>query len=578
MFNKNLTVSLLKILLKNDYSLGDFLAGFKKGAKSVIKNIMIILLAGYGFGTMFWMYITSMLNSNKLFLQLNAPDAMAALAVITSVMIIVFFGFTSIATNYYVGPGEEQFRSMPLANKDIFIAKVLVSIISDAILGIIIYSISAVIYGKNQNLLTKPLFYLGILVSGIFVAVVVVFVIYLIFILFLTIFPGLRKKTILTTISTVLLVIFYIGYSLISTKASTATTSQDFESMVPFINWIINISEESLIVRFLSDAIKGKILSIVLMIVFTAIVIVGVMPLVSTLYINSLNGFSDIKTKRLNSKQTEELVNKEVKTTSVRKALYMRDLRTVLREPAFFSNGPLMIFIMPLIIIVSMCAGFISAGDGSFSQLITEIRTNFDNMSFERIKEMQYYILLVLIAFTFFISNGSAIAATSFSREGKSFFDLKAMPFEYDDIVFAKFWHSLTYVFVAIVEMSIFLIAALIVLELPFSINDIVHMLYINCVVILALSLLLIFIDMFLDTVNPKLKWENPTVAVKQNINALIGAVTVMIVVALFVVVSLALPKKIDMFLIIAVFFGVIDAIVGSAYFRYARKKLPSIE
>ena len=88
-------------------------------------------------------------------------------------------------------------------------------------------------------------------------------------------------------------------------------------------------------------------------------------------------------------------------------------------------------------------------------------------------------------------------------------------------------------------------------------------------------SLLLIFIDMFIDTANPKLNWETPMAASKQNFNVLWSMLLSMITVALVIVlVIFVLPKKSLFLVILSIIYVIISAPVGAAYFKYAEKRL----
>ena len=93
----------------------------------------------------------------------------------------------------------------------------------------------------------------------------------------------------------------------------------------------------------------------------------------------------------------------------------------------------------------------------------------------------------------------------------------------------------------------------------------------------LIISLLLIFVEMFIDTINPKLLWENPMAAFKQNVNAIVSTFISMGVVFLSGLLMFFLPKNFMGLLLTAIIFGAIAAPVGVFYFRYAVKKIPKM-
>ena len=90
-----------------------------------------------------------------------------------------------------------------------------------------------------------------------------------------------------------------------------------------------------------------------------------------------------------------------------------------------------------------------------------------------------------------------------------------------------------------------------------------------------SISLLLIFIDMFIDTANPKLNWETPMAASKQNFNVLWSMLLTMVTIVIVVIlVIFVLPKTMPALLILSAIFVIISAPIGAGYFRYAEKRL----
>ena len=133
------------------------------------------------------------------------------------------------------------------------------------------------------------------------------------------------------------------------------------------------------------------------------------------------------------------------------------------------------------------------------------------------------------------------------------------------------------YCIAAVLILAVFFVAGVTFLGLPFTASEIVEIFISYTIISLIISMVLIFTEMFIDTVNPKLLWENPTAAFKQNVNALISAFVSMGVVALIVVLMIFLPKNFLGFVIITGVFALIAAPLGFFYFRYAVKKLPKM-
>ena len=210
---QNVLWSVFKIFASNIFSFGTFIEGFKKGVKGILKNILVILLFIYLIGVSGGMYIFIMNSVGNGLVNSGDIQKMPILILLTALAIVFFFGFVSAATNYYTGCGEEQFLSMPLRGVEIFGAKVGVTAVTDAILGAVIVIVGGIIYGIKAQVLTKPLFYVGLIALVLAVVSLCLLVIYGLMILILSLVPRFRSKGLLTSVATVLIVVIVIFLS-----------------------------------------------------------------------------------------------------------------------------------------------------------------------------------------------------------------------------------------------------------------------------------------------------------------------------------------------------------------------------
>lgn len=570
---------LFKIFFSNIFSFGEGLDSNKKGGKEIVKKILLGLLFAYLIVAFGFMYSLTMLSVYTYLAQVNQTVLMPLIGLLMAVFVIFFFGFTSVATNYYTGTGDEQLLSMPIKPAHLFAAKFGVSFVTDAVLGLFLFSITAGIYGYNEGLLKNPLFYLGTIVTDLTFSILVIAVIYILLIVILLLIPAFRKKNILNGIASVLIIVFVVVFSLgnskITVTQSAGGTDRVAEMLAPAINSLVNNSDSFSLVIFFAGAIRGQILPILIQLVITAVVIFGIIPVCGRCYFKTLNGFSDIKSKRLSDEKINQVIDKDVHSQSIFSALLWRDIKTVLREPTFFANGPLMIFLLPVIMIISFLVGLAGASTGN---LIDEIRTDaiglFANASPEDLSKISFYVSVFSAAFCIFMGNSSSIAVSSFSREGKALYDLKAMPIQNNIIAKVKFTHSYIYIVISDLVISTILILISLFLHLPLSISQMASIIINMSLINFAISLLLVIVDMFIDTMHPKLTWENPVAAFKQNMNAVIAIFIGMGIAGILVLAGFLLPKNQLGILIIVIVFGVIGFITGAGYFRYAEKRI----
>ena len=567
---------LFKILASNLFSFGNFIEGFKKGVKGIFKNILVIVLVLYFAVVAGGMYIAVMNSVGNGLVNSGDIEKMPLMIVFAAFCLVLFFGFISAATNYYTGCGEEQFLAMPLTPLDIFGAKTGVTAITDAALGAVVMIVGAVIYGIKAKLFSHPLFYLGIIVTTLAIVCLSLFLIYGLLILAMVIFPKLRKRNILTSIATILVFIFVCGYSLFSSNLAMMFDLSE-NGAAPALQ-LIRLSVQKLpFLMVFSDSLSGKPLAMLIMLAISALFIFVIVPLLSPVYIKTLNGFSDVKSKKITKEQAAVVLDKQVKSNSVFSTMLTRDFRTIFREPSFFANGPLMIIIIPVIFVISFTVSWITAGNEGISALTNNMLQGFLALDAAGVARVRHYIVLILAAFEIFMGNCTSVAATSFSREGKALFDLKAMPIENDTIVLVKFCHAFIYCIVATVVMILVLIGGVAALGVPFTASEMLGMIIKSTIVNIVVSLVLIFTEMFIDTVNPKLLWETPTAAFKQNVNAVVSSFISMGVVGLFIVLMIVLPKNTLGLLAIIAIFTAIAAPLGFFYFKYAVKKIPKM-
>lgn len=567
---------LFKILASNNFSIGTFFEGFKKGIKGILKNILIIILILYFIVVAGGMYITVMNLLGNGLVNSGDIEKMPVVIIFAAFCLVLFFGFISAATNYYTGSGEEQFLSMPLKPLDIFGAKAGVTAITDASLGAVVVIVGSVIYGMKAGLLTKPLFYVGMLLTTCAIVSICLFLIYTLMILALLICPKLRKRNILTGLATVLVFVFVCCYSFLSSQLSMMLDLNE-GAAAPLVQTIRLWVNKVPFLMIFADAISGKILPMLLMLAMSLVFIFGIVPLFAPLYIKTLNGFSDIKSKKISKQKAQDVINKNVKTNSVFSTLFTRDLRTMFREPSFFANGPLMLIILPVIMLLSGGISFFMASKENLSAVMNQLQLIFLQIEPEEMISIKHYTTLIFAAIAIFMGNCTNVASTSFSREGKAMYDLKAMPIECDTIVLVKFWHAFMYCIIAVVIIAIYFVAGVLLLGFPLTAGEVVSIIIKAGIIALLVSLVLIFTEMFIDTVNPKLQWENPTAAFKQNVNAVVSSFISMGLVGIFVVMMIFLPKNTLGMLTIGGVFAVIAAPLGFLYFRYAVKRIPKM-
>lgn len=573
---KSPVFSVFKLYASNQFSMNNFFGDSKKPGKKVGKTIGMIILILLILASIANSLITSLLGLYKGLKIYEAQDVMPAISLIFSISLIFVFGFLTIASTYYSGSSEDQLLSLPLKSRDILRAKFLVSLIADSFLPLLLLITSVVIYGIKEGLTFHISFYVGLLFSFLSAGVIAIFLIYLTLILLIYLIPSFRNRKVLVGIASVLSFVVVIVMTFMLSSFSSygnvdpakAFTAETIDQMNVFL-------ENSGIFTIFLSAIKGNWLSILVLVLIPAAIYFGVIPLISGMFTKSLTGFSDTKTTKMDKTEISKTLQKDVKRRSNIQALYIRDVLTVLREPTFFANGPLMVFLLPIIMLGSAGASLYFSSQKFRDMDFTKFSEALSSIPAETIPKIVFYIAAIGGFIVIFLGAMSSIGTTSFSREGKGLQNLKAMPLDYSTIIDAKIFHAFTYNILAYVVMFVLILAGLIIIPLPISTAQIADI-FINMFLFSFTALAFCtFVEMFMDAVAPKLNWENPVAAVKQNLNTMFAVLFTFAFIAIDAALLFAvMPANLSSIKIIAFINLILAAASGALFKKYAVKKL----
>lgn len=182
-------------------------------------------------------------------------------------------------------------------------------------------------------------------------------------------------------------------------------------------------------------------------------------------------------------------------------AVMQREWRVMLRTPIYAMNSLAGIVVLPLIAFISMMQQDLQA---EMNQLLTMLHTQINPI----------YIMLVLTAILCFVASINPAACTVLSREGRCFWLSKILPVPARDQVTGKlvFGLQLTSMFTVISAacVAIFMRGVSAALCVAFVLS-------------LLLGWASVVISVWVDIRSPRLLWQNPTEAIKQNLHAMLS-------------------------------------------------------
>ena len=247
-------------------------------------------------------------------------------------------------------------------------------------------------------------------------------------------------------------------------------------------------------IYFITDSMSGNLLSLLFYILITVGSVVIFFLVAKLLYFRGLNQSNSRreKTKEITYKKT----NKNI-------SYLKKEFKLLFKTPAFFSNCIIINFIWPFFIALIV---FLYDKTGNLNKIL-DLYKNGDYTV-----HLAFIIGVVIISIL--ITAVNSIASSSISREGASFYYMKLVPISYKKQIILKVISS---IIVSFIGLFIYIIAVAIIFKLGF-VNTILYILlsFISVVFISTLGV-------YLDTVNPKLVWDDEINALRGNHNVFIN-------------------------------------------------------
>lgn len=468
---------------------------------SMIKKIFVVLmtsLVGLVIVFLFGFYSYALYSGAK---ALNNIKLFFEISTLIVSFFIVLFGFMSIISTYYIGEIEEQFLSMPIKPRTLFSAKFATSYFSNIYFSVSFFVAMMAVYGYFE----KPnfIFYIWGLLCSILIPLPIIAVFYFITIFLMRYVKIFRNKNLVVTINLILSVGFAVGFQYIAQSARFENIEQIYQNLLTgqkiFDDYGKFYPPIKLVGRILSEpatfqATTNFLLLFLLCTILPALLIFSM----SKIYAESLLGFSEKMFKRLDTKERSAFLDKKLKQLPPLLSYTKREFVLMNRNPVYLFNGPFKMIIVPLVFGVIIFAKKKNLQD-LLSVISPYVHSGFG------------FVSIGLIVSFFAVTTN--IASTALSRDAKFIPVIKSLPVNFSEYMFGKFLHAMIFSLLgSIVFTGIF--TFIFKLELL----NIVLAFFVS----LAFSCLLNLLALFLDTLHPMLKWDNPVAPIKQNINSTI--------------------------------------------------------
>jgi ABC-2 type transport system permease protein len=182
--------------------------------------------------------------------------------------------------------------------------------------------------------------------------------------------------------------------------------------------------------------------------------------------------------------------------------IFLREMRLMNRTPIFLLNGVLVVVLIPVVFLIGVKS---TGGSNSFLTLFASLGS-------------AHAATMVLGLTGFFLICGclNGTASSAFSREGRHFWISKIIPVPWSQQIAAKLIHA------SLISLLGILVAAAVA---AFALRVPAPQLLAAILLATAGAILLNLVGLRIDLMHPRLKWTNPQVAIKQNLNVILAMV-----------------------------------------------------
>lgn len=545
----------LKLLLKKDFYLS-FTGPFKK-AKAKNKGLsgyLQLVLIGILF--IYFLFLYFALFSGIILPGIKRGQSQNILSFFTIAISLVAIIFTvaEIISKIYFSNDVKILLSLPIRRNNIFMSKILVSMID--ICGLCLLGLIPIFYGTLKYTDINFFTMFGILFLNFSNICLTLSLISFLIVVFMKIFGGRGNlKNFLQIIGFLLIMFLSFGPQIIVNRFFASGANIDYEKLLNLIKFIFPqifiLSKIYTLNNFLS-------------------LILGIGALIFSFCIFYFLSFPLSKIMAEGVLKNEVTANKKAhrtknKRTSASFAIGKKDLLNIVKTPVYFFNIGITGIIFPLIFFIN-----ITARKENFEKL-RDLLSNLNKYGLEN------FDLFIIFAFLFFLYSIflQPLTLTSFTREGKSIYLMQTLPISYEDQIRGRLFASLFFQMLNILPM-IFLIGYI----SGFKLINIFAMFLGG----IAGSFFSSTFGLLFGIIYPKFDWDNPQQAVKKNFSIFIFNLISFGIIGLLIIFIYLLFKKFNLdfniikilILILILCFLILSIFLKKRSKDLLREKLPS--
>lgn len=505
---------LLKTQLNARYGFSRIQYNLKNDKKSFYKSLGLALVVLIAAVQLVGLYTLLMFNIHKAAQSISTPEIILTMSAVVSGLVILFFGIFHILGALFLAKDSEFLTSLPLPQGSVFMSKFLMVLLTKYPIAVFLMMPPVIIYGIGAG--KGVLYYLLALICILLLPLVPLIISSFFSLILMNIVGRSKRRDLMTTLGSIILLVgFFVGQNLLisripeDSKEFMASFQQTSSAFVEFTGKAFPPSVW--ITKILSSGAMESLINLLYLTLVSLTAFVVVYFLASFIYQKGANAQLETQAKPIKKKLA-------YKASSHVITMFKNEWRIILRTPIYAMNSLVVVFMLPLLFFLPMLGGNF-AND-------PDIKFLFDLMESGK---SQSTILLILAGVISFLALINPAISSTFSREGKAFWILKNIPVKPETQAFGKLLAGYSISFAAA-----FLAVIIAVFSLKVPVNLAVMLLVLCSLALIPVSAL----NLIIDLIRPKLSWDNPQEAIKQNANVVIGMLCGFLMILVFGVIG----------------------------------------
>mgnify|MGYP000847413632 CR=1 FL=1 len=502
--------SLLKMQINSQLGLSAARYALKHDKKSLWKGLGMGLAILVSLGVFAFMYIFLMIQFHESAMVLQTPQLIITIGAVGCGLFVLFFGIFYILGALFLAKDTEFLASLPIRQESVFLSKFILVLLGEYPLVLFMMLPPVIIYGVNAQ--KDVLYYLAAAFCMLLLPLVPLLLASLFSLLLMQLVSKTRRRDLILLIGSVILVlVLFIGPNLLF----SGMDENDPDIMLKLLqksDGLIDISGRIFppavwMTRVLSLDFPESLLNLGYLILLSAAAFGLVYLLASFVYQKGA-------TAQMESEKRGKIAKLNYKASSQLLVMYRNEWRIILRTPIYAMNSLILVFVGPFLMCLPLVGGSM-AQDPDIQALYTLIEQGRNGP----------VLPLILAGILCLINLMNPAVSSTFSREGKNIWILKNIPVDIRIQAMGKLLLGYTITMAGA-------IATAVVMAFAFKLDVPVTLLSIG---LCALALIPVNVTgIYIDLMRPKLKWNNPQEAIKQNANVILAMLVGGIILILF--------------------------------------------